>query len=590
MFGKPAPRRTASLVAPLPLLDRMTRRSSIRGILLFIMLVSLLPLVLLSTWQGIARLQRDRSAGSGQLLESAMMTSASERNVIAGARAILGVLATIPDVRAREQATCGPILQETVRRYPAYSHFSIARPDGTLACASDPSAVGMTMKEPILSKQLQTSGFLVTAPIWGEISNRPILRAVLPLRAADGEFDGVITASIDLAWIERLLSEQHRLDNVAVALVDGAGRPVVSSRQLPWKQLDILPKNADANNDEVFTVAGPDGRDWSYAVAPLHIDTEGGESFHIVYAAAQPFRFGSDWWFAAGYFLLPLLALVLASAAIWYGANRAILRWIAELGTLAGRIGNSGGSDLRRRPSFANAPMEMRDFAADLLRMGNSIAERDHRLRQSVETQTAVARELHHRVRNNLQVMGSFLSLQAARMPAGQARVALDEAQLRVATLAMVNGLLYADGELTTVSVSDLLEPLEELLASHGRCRGEVIVDPDLAPQVVDLDRAVPLSLWVVEAAVCLFERAGGDEDAGTFRIHITSEDDMICFVVTAHGLLPDSGRDSLHRRLVIAIAHQLGGRSRIDDVGPDKGQIVLSMPLDKVMTVEARG
>ncbi len=586
--GKPALPRSASFVTPLPMLDVMTRRSSIRGILLLIMLVSLLPLVLLSTSQGVARLQRDDSAANAQLLDAAMMTSASERNVIAGARAILGVLSVVPVVRERDQATCGPILQETVRRYPAYSHFSISNRDGSLACASDASAVGMPMNEPLLWQNLQRGGFLVTAPVWGQVSKRRVLRAVLPLQTADGAFDGIFTASIDLGWLNQLLSEQHRMDNIAVALVDGVGRPVASSRELPWKQLEIDDKGADVDSRSVFSIDGPDGRQWSYAVAPLHIDTQGGESFHIVYAAAEPRRFGSDWWFAAGYFLLPLLALILASTAIWYGANRAILRWIGELGTLAGRIGSTSGGDLKRRPSFADAPTEVRNLAADLLRMGNSIAERDHRLRQSVETQTAVARELHHRVRNNLQVIGSFLSLQAARMPGGQARVALDEAQLRVATLAMVNGLLYADGELTPVSVADLLHPPEELLASYGRCAGEVVVDADVAPRVVDLDRAVPLSLWVVEAAVCLFARAG-DEGGCGFRIHITSEEDMICFVVTASGLLPESGRDSLHHRLVIAIAHQLRGRSRIDDVGPDKGRIVLSMPQDKVTTLEVK-
>lgn len=585
----PMPPRTGALkgerasVAPLPLLDGMTRRSSIRGILLLIMAVSLLPLMVFSTWQGIARLQRDQDAERRQLLEAAQLTSASERNVIAGARAILGVLSVAPSVRARDQAQCGPVLQEAVRRFPAYSHFSISRLDGSLACASDPTSVGMPMNEPGLWAQLQQSGFLVTPPVWGYVSKRPILRAILPLRTEAGVFDGIIVASIDLAWLRSLLSQQHARTNVVVALVDGTGRPVASSQTLPWKRLVIKAPAGMSTRDAVFNIRGPDGTRWSYAVAPLHIDTQGGESFYIAYAAAQPARFGADWWFAAGYFLLPLLALMLASAAIWHGANRAILRWIARLGALAGRIGSSDGPDLRQRPSFADAPSEVRDLAADLLRMGNTIGERDQRLRQAVAAQSAVALELHHRVRNNLQVMGSFISLQAEGLPAGDGRDALEEANLRVATMAMVNGLLYADGELATVSMAQLLEPLADLLAKHSGFVGEVTVEAELAPRAVDLDRAIPLSLWIIEAAVCLFERAANDDGGVRFRIGISTEDDVICVVVTAWGLVLDSRRDSLHRRLVTAIARQIGGRARIDDMGPAEGKIVLSLPQDDV-------
>ncbi|WP_439534021.1 sensor histidine kinase [Polymorphobacter sp.] len=559
----------------------MTRRSSIRRILLVIMAISLLPLIVLSAWQGIERLKRDQAAERDQLIEAARITSGSERNVIAGALSILGVLSASPGVRSGNQDQCGPILRQAVRMFPAYSYFSVSRADGSSACASGPGDV--TAPSPELWARVKQNGFHVTAPIWGAVSQRPVMLAILPLTDEKGDFDGIITASIDLSWLRNLLGQQHARDNIGVALVDGSGVAVASSRPLPWQRLTISAPGAAPGQSAIFKARAPDGQRWSYAVAPLHIAREGGESFYIVYAAAQPARFGNDWWFAAGYFLLPLMALILASAAIWYGANRAILRWIARLGDLAGSIGSSEGPELARRPSFFDAPSEVRDLVANLLRMGNAISERDQRLRQSVADQTAVALELHHRVRNNLQVMGSFLSLQAGRMPPGQARHALDEAQLRVATLAMVNGLLYADGELSTVSMAQLLVPLEELLAIHGQCEGEVIVDPELAPRVVDLDRAVPLSLWIVEAVVCLFDRIGADSDDCRFRIHVMTEDDVVCVVVTATGLLPDTGKDSLHRRLVAGIAAQLGGRSRIDDVGPSEGKITLSLPEKRI-------
>lgn len=576
------PLSPAASMAPLTMLDRLTRRSSIRGIMLFILVVSLLPLVLLSTWQGVARLKRDREAEIRQLIDAAQMTSASERNVISGARALLGVLATARSVRSYDPERCRLVLTEVVKLYPAYSVVAIADSTGRIACRSDPPASHDAIADPALWNKLRNSGFLVTPPIWDAFERRRVMRAILPLQSETGAFDGVLTAAIDVAWLRRLLSEAHAGPDVVVALVDGTGHPVASSRPLPWPKLVIDPPEGRNVRDSVFTVHGSDGTRWSYAVAPLHIDTEGGSSFHIVYAVAQPKRFGAEWWFAAGYFMLPLLALLLASAAIWFGANRAILRWIGHLGTLAQRIGGPDGPDLKTRPRFVNAPSEIRDLAAELIVMGHTIADRDQRLRESVTAQTEVALELHHRVRNNLQVMGSFLSLQADTMPNDAARAALDAARLRVATMAMVNGILYADDEVASVGMATLLPPLVDLLAKHTGLEGDVCVDAGLAPRGVDVDRAVPIALWIVEAAACLFERARTGQNA-RFTIGMTGEDRAVCIVVSARGLVPDTRGASLHRRLVGQIARQLGGKSRIEDVGASAGKIVLCLPEDEL-------
>ena len=273
------------------------------------------------------------------------------------------------------------------------------------------------------------------------------------------------------------------------------------------------------------------------------------------------------------------LASLVAATASWIGADRGILRWVALLGDLARQIGSNDGTDLRNRPDFTNAPTEIHDLVAELLRVNHTIADREQRLHGSVATQTAVARELHHRVRNNLQMMGSFLSLQAEALGPGEARRVLEEAQLRVATMAMVNGLLYADVEVGTVAVAKLLDPLAELLSRHTGIEGEVVVDTSLAPREVDIDQAMPLALWIVEATICLFERVDPAKIPTLFTICTTSEDDLMCIVVKADELRADMQGDSLHRRLVAAIAHQLGAKSRIDDLGPTRGRIALYLP-----------
>jgi hypothetical protein len=184
-------------------------------------------------------------------------------------------------------------------------------------------------------------------------------------------------------------------------------------------------------------------------------------------------------------------------------------------------------------------------------------------------------------VRNNLQVIASFLSLQADGIVVSEARGALEEARLRVAAMAMVNGLLYADAEVTTVAMARLLEPIVDMLARHTGIDAVVRVDGKVTPRDVDIDRAIPLALWLIEATLCLCERADVTSRPSHFTIAMENEGGSVCIIVTMHGLLPDSARASMHRRLVTAIALQQGATARIDDVGPTWGKIVLCLPTD---------
>jgi len=254
------------------------------------------------------------------------------------------------------------------------------------------------------------------------------------------------------------------------------------------------------------------------------------------------------------------------------------------LGTLARQIGNGERPDVQRQ-GFADAPAEVRDLAADLLRMRSTIIDREQRLRGAAAAQAEVALELHHRVRNNLQVIASFLSLQAEGIGAGDARDAMEEAQLRVAAMAMVNGLLYAEAEVSTIAMARLLDPIARMLGEHIGIDATVTIEPGMSPRVVGVDHAVPLVLWIIEATLCLWEQADPAAGPSQFGLSMQNEGDLLCVSVNLHGLMPEpapsrrSPTANLHRRLVMAIANQQGALARFDDVGPGAGRITLCLP-----------
>src|SRR5690606_15613721 len=77
----------------------------------------------------------------------------------------------------------------------------------------------------------------------------------------------------------------------------------------------------------------------------------------------------------------------------------------------------------------------------------------------------SLIREIHHRVKNNLQVISSLMLLQSYRVDDPRAREALDEGRNRVSAIAMVHQKLYMDNELAKVNISEYLQSLSETIA-----------------------------------------------------------------------------------------------------------------------------
>lgn len=558
----------------LPFLDQATRKRSIRQILLMILAVSLVPLALLAAWQVSARMAHETAEQNAALNSAARMTAASERNLMHGARALLTLLASNKEVIAGDPAACGRVLAAASNAYPAYANMSFLGPDGTVRCSSLPAAVGMPLQNPALFADVRDKGFAVSAPFWGFITNRQVLAALMPVRNADGEFLGVLTASIDLGWVKRLLADLHIGDKAAVMIVDQTGAIIASSRPVEWSSMR-LPEHPGALG-RGHTAAG---NSWTYAAAPLHRANGAGNSYSVVYAKPDPPRFGPDWWFLASYFALPVLALLLASLAIWIGANRAILRWVGRLSLVAEDIGQGRASAELLR--FRNAPSELRQLAGSLAEMGDTIKQRDLHLQEALDRQRAIALELNHRVRNNLQVISSFLGLEARSLPPGAERQALERAQLRVAALGLVHRHLLDGGELVTVSTSSLFGQICKLLGEQPAIREATEIHCDLEDHEISIDAAIPMGLWLVEIVEHI-SRRGARGARGCIAISLRAVNDTVRLEADGSGLGP-ARLEPVQPRLAPGIARQLGGKMETLEDGPADLSVSLSIAAQRL-------
>jgi two-component sensor histidine kinase/integral membrane sensor domain MASE1 len=129
-----------------------------------------------------------------------------------------------------------------------------------------------------------------------------------------------------------------------------------------------------------------------------------------------------------------------------------------------------------------------------------ALASTETELRRSLAERELLFRELEHRVKNNLNVIDSLLSLECARLKGEEARRPLLEAQSRVRSMALVYRRLYSDDAMGGVKIGPYLVDLaRDLVATYAVGKAEVEVDDRSEGLMLDLKRAVPLGLILNE-------------------------------------------------------------------------------------------
>jgi PAS domain S-box-containing protein len=189
------------------------------------------------------------------------------------------------------------------------------------------------------------------------------------------------------------------------------------------------------------------------------------------------------------------------------------------------------------------------------------------RIEKALEEKTVLLNELHHRVKNNLQMISSLLSLQAANVDDPRLREVLNESQNRVKAMGLTHQLLYEHKDFSRVDLGEYLGRLAQLVLSAYRARsGPVALQLALPTEslYVGLERAIPCGLVVNELVTNSFKHAFPGERSGTITITLAAAGDHEIELSVRDdgiGLPADFDLDavrSLGLRLVSLLAEQL--------------------------------
>lgn len=218
---------------------------------------------------------------------------------------------------------------------------------------------------------------------------------------------------------------------------------------------------------------------------------------------------------------------------------------------------------------IAQSPTDRTRFAY----VAEDITERKRsaeRISASLREKEVLLQEIHHRVKNNLQVISSLLKLQSAAITDARARDIFQESQHRVRSMALVHEKLYQAPDLTRIDFADYLRSLTTYLVRSYNVSPLLHLDIDAESVLLDVEQAVSLGLIVNELVSNALKYAFPAQTGGQIRIVVRPADAHLSLTIsdTGVGLPPeiDLGHtETLGLRLVTMLTRQLGGTIELD-------------------------
>ncbi len=202
-------------------------------------------------------------------------------------------------------------------------------------------------------------------------------------------------------------------------------------------------------------------------------------------------------------------------------------------------------------------------------------------IRRQLRDKETLLREIHHRVKNNLQVISSLLGLQSRNVREPAARDALEEGRSRVQTMSLIHQDLYQHDTLSGIRIRDYFDKLlEGLLATYKVSAGHIAVTTDIDDLVLDVDTVIPLGLILNElmtnALKYAFPRGGGTISV-TIReapggLHVEVNDDGVGMANPREVM----DGETYGYELIAALVDKLDGQLRVAGEGGTSVNILL--------------
>jgi two-component sensor histidine kinase len=530
--------------------------STIRVRLTAALALALLPVLLLGVLQAAIAFQRENLTLKEDLATAAQRSAAAARARLESADILLQTLA--PTSIGFE---CAQRLAQVTHRIPGYANLIRFDRDGRVACAGSGVPADPQRAERSWFRELAAGENVVVTRETGEAYARePSVLAAIRATGLDGAFDGAFAAVIPLSTLQPSTNDPTLPSHSEVALADARGRFINATNLAAFGALPAdWRARVERDGSAIWYATDERGVRRVYSAAPAV-----GDDVFVLLSARSP---GIISWARLNPLtgvIFPLLTFMLALGAVSMVTDRVVVRWITYLQRIAALYAKGR---LSVRPIQAEQmPPEIRELAATMEQMADAIVGRDASLRDSLAQKDALMREIHHRVKNNLQVISSLLNMQQRALADPAARAAMSDTRQRITALALIYRALYQGPDLKRVDLRPFLEELTAQLVAGEMLQGPgVRTDLSVDALVIDPDRLAPLALFAVEAITNAQKHAFAQR-GGVLTVNFHVHGDEAELEISDDG---DASEEALvasgvGRTLMTAFARQLRGRAEL--------------------------
>jgi two-component sensor histidine kinase len=466
------------------------RRLSLRVLLLLIFAAALSPVLVIGGIRWSSDIEREARYRRDAMTLVAQEAASRAEYMLDTAPALLSLIdsVTLGD-------PCREPIRELIDALPGFANLGVVDRNGTVLCTTQGVGQGAQYADVAWFRELRDTGAsLVRSTAYRNASTSAWTIATAYRReTAGGEFDGAFVIGVPVSSLVAQLNRTGIDPESGLALVDSSGQVFASEY---WTQLepDAVAK-LDPTKPVFLELQAVNGGTRQAALVPLAQN-----DLYAMLSAPKPTPIAMENVSAFGNFALPLLAWLLALVTAWLAMDRLVLRWLDYLRRIAGLYA-SGKLSVQPLRAKRQAPGEINVLADTLEEMAVRIRDRTSNMEAALVARDAAMKEIHHRVKNNLQIINSLLSLQSRKLKDPAAVAVLDDARARINALSLIHRSLYEHNDVRTVEArsffTELTGQLDQALGAEDQgIRIVASIDDD----TLDADVAVPLALFTAEA------------------------------------------------------------------------------------------
>lgn len=208
----------------------------------------------------------------------------------------------------------------------------------------------------------------------------------------------------------------------------------------------------------------------------------------------------------------------------------------------------------------------------------------EEKLTQSLKEKEVLLKEVHHRVKNNMQIISSILNLQSSYTTDEYILNLLRESQNRIKTMAYIHESLYQNKTFSSINFNDYLGQLtNNVIHSHSVNSQQISLNINCAKIILNLDVSIPLGLIINELVTNAIKHAFPGGKKGFISINLATQNNFVLLTVEDNGVgvqqdLKPENSGTLGLQLVYTLVDQIDGKINFERLKPNGTKVTISI------------